>query len=278
MDCQDFCRASASLPAVIVTTLIVYAFNLTDVTLIGSIPDHLPAPHFPEWSDIPLNELVLTSFTVYLLASLETLLSASAVDKLLKEDKHDSDQELIGQGLGNIAVSLFGGMPVTGVIARSVTNIRAGAKTRRASIIHSIIILLAVYVASPLIAIIPIAALAAVLFSIAFSMINYKEFHDLWTTARSEAFIYAITFFTIIFVDLIAGVQAGIIAAAAILLVKAARTHLLISATTHDNTIRLSIVGALTFLSTNKIVELEKKLATVQPGKLYCGFIGYYQS
>lgn len=261
-------RIPAILPAVIATTLIVYLFNLNDVPLIGTIPDHLPAPRFPEWANIPISELLLTSFTVYLLASLETLLSASAVDKLSREKKHDSDQELIGQGLGNIAVSLFGGIPVTGVIARSVTNVRAGAKTQRASIIHSLIILFAVYLASPLIAIIPIAALAGVLFSIAFSMINYKEFHAFWLTTRSEAFIYVVTFFTIIFVDLIAGVQAGIIAAATIMLLKAARTHLLISSTTYDNTMRLSLVGALTFLSTNKIVLLEKKLASVKAGQI----------
>ena len=261
-------RVPAILPAVIVTTLIVYWFNLTDVPLIGSIPNHLPAPRFPEWTNIPLGELLFASFTVFLLASLETLLSASAVDKLSRDKKHDSDQELIGQGLGNIAVSLFAGIPVTGVIARSVTNIRAGAKTRRASIIHSIIILVAVYFAAPLIAIIPIAALAGVLFSIAFSMINYKEFHALWLTTRAEAFIYVVTFLTIIFVDLIAGVQAGIIAAALIILFKAARTHLLISTTSHDNTLRLSLVGALTFLSINKIVQLEKKLMEAKPGQI----------
>lgn len=253
------------LPAVGIATFIVYLFNLNDVPLIGTIPNTLPYPTLPHFSSLSLNDLFLNAFAIYLLASLETLLSASAIDKLTNDKKHNPDQELIGQGMGNIAVSLFSGIPVTSVIARSATNVRSGAKTRRSSIIHSLVILLTVYAIAPLISMIPIAALAGVLFSVAFSMINRKEFQDLWTTSRSEAFIYAVTFIVIIFVDLIAGVQAGMIAASLIVLLKAAKTRLHVSIGSHDNVIRLSVTGALTFLSIGKISDLETRLEKAKP-------------
>jgi len=253
-------RVQPILPAVLITSLIVYFFQLTDVPLIGSIPRSLPMPHLPNLSTIPLNELVVNSFVVFLLASLETLLSSSAIDKMTNGKKHNSNQELIGQGLGNIAVSFFGGIPVTGVIARSATNAKAGAKTRRSSIIHSLVILITVYAIAPLIAQIPIAALAGVLFSVAFGMLDYREFSRLWKTTRAEGFIYAVTFLTIIFVDLLAGVQAGIFAACLIVLFKAARTHAHISMTDQDNLIRFSLKGSLTFLAAGKIAAMQQRL------------------
>jgi len=264
-------KVPAILPAVAVTTAVVYFFNLkttANISLIGAIPQSLPMPTIPKFNAIPFVELMWSSFTVYLLASLETLLSSTAIDRLTSGQKNDPDQELIGQGLGNVAVSLFGGMPVTGVIARSMVNIKAGAKTRRASIIHSLIILLAVVAVGPLIALIPIAALAAVLFSVAVGMLNYKELYWLWQTSRSEAIIYVMTFLAIIFVDLIAGIQVGVAAASLFVLLKAAKTHLHISSSAHDNIIRLSLSGSLTFLSNNEITELEKRLTSSKPGEI----------
>ncbi len=213
-----------------------------------------------------LSELALTTFTIYMLACLETLLSSSAIDKLLKTDKHDPDQELIGQGLGNIVTSLFGGIPITGVIARSAVNVRSGAKTRRASIIHSLVILIIVFFAAPLIAKIPVAALAAVLISVAFSMINYQEFRNLLQSSRSEAAIYLVTFLMIIFVDLTAGIQVGILAACLIVLVRASRASMHITHEAKD-AIRLSLSGPLNFLSLSQVADLEKNLQNVSSTK-----------
>lgn len=249
------------LPAVAIATAIAYFANLS-VPLIGAIPHSLPPPRFPHWPNIGINELFLNAFTIYLLASLETLLSCSAIDKITGDKKHDPDQELVGQGIGNVVVSLFGGIPVTSVIARSATNVRAGAKTRRSSIIHSLIILASVLFIGPVIGLVPIAALAGVLFCVASSMISYQEFKDLWITSRAESLIYVITFLTIIFVDLLAGVQAGIIAACLILLWKAAKSNLHISNTRVDNIIRFSLSGPLTFLSLGNISKLEEELRT----------------
>lgn len=260
-------RVPAILPAVIISSIVAYFADFGNVPLIGSIPDTLPFPQFPAFPAISIQDLVINALIIYLLASLETLLSSSAVDKLSQGSKHDANQELIGQGLGNIAVSLFGGIPVTGVIARSATNVRAGAKTRLSSIIHSLIILVTIFAAAPLISQIPIAALAGVLFYVAFSMINYKEFYNLWKTVRAEAVIYAVTFFSIIFVDLLAGVQAGIAVACLIVLLRATKTHLHVSASSEDNILRLSLVGALTFLSTAKIADIQNQLSDKHEGQ-----------
>jgi carbonic anhydrase len=261
-----FNKIPAALVAVVAVTVLVNVFSLP-VPLIGSVPSSLPAPKLPSVPHFAWGELLTAAFMIYLLASLETLLSSSAVDKLAKAEKHNPDQEMIGQGLGNIAVSMFGGIPVTGVIARSAVNVVTGAKTRRSSIIHSLIILLSVFAISSLVSRIPIAALAGVLFSVAYSMINYREFRSLWRIARREALIYAVTFFTIIFVDLIAGVQIGIAAAALIVLLQAARANLHVSTFAKDETVRLSITGPLTFLSIVKIGELEKKLQEIPQAK-----------
>lgn len=262
-----FPRIQPILPAVAVATALVYFFHLK-VPMIGAIPSSLPPLRLPALPRIPLDEWMTGAFTIYLLASLETLLSSSAIDKLTNEKKHHSDQELIGQGLGNISVSLFGGIPVTGVIARSAVNVRAGARTRRSSIIHSVGVLLAVFAFAPYIAMVPIAALTGVLFSVAFSMLNYREFYALWVTSRAESLVYVVTFFTIVSVDLLAGVKAGILAAALIMLFKAAQARLHVSRSSDDAIIRLSLKGALTFLSTGKISSLEKELDQAASGKI----------
>jgi len=259
-------RIQPILPAVAVATAIVYFFHLK-VPMIGAIPRSLPPLHLPTLPAIGWNELWMGSFTIYLLASLETLLSSSAIDKMTNEKKHNSNQELIGQGLGNISVSLFGGIPVTGVIARSAVNVKAGAKTRLSSMIHSVGVLLAVFAFAPFISMVPIAALTGVLFSVAFSMLNYKEFRELWMTSRAEGLIYAVTFLTIVSVDLLAGVKAGIIAAAIIVLFKATQTRLHVSKSSHDAITRLSLKGALTFLSTGKISSLENELNHTKAGQ-----------
>ncbi|MBA2653791.1 MAG: bifunctional SulP family inorganic anion transporter/carbonic anhydrase [Gammaproteobacteria bacterium] len=259
-------KIPAAIIAVIAATSIVHLFSLSGLPVIGDIPRTLPMPKLPSMAISSMGELMLTTFTIYMLACLETLLSSSAIDKLIKVEKHDPDQELIGQGLGNIVSSLFGGIPLTGVIARSAVNVKSGAKTRRASIIHSIVLLLAVFFAAPLIAMIPIAALAGVLVSVAFSMINYQEFRNLLRTSHSEAAIYAVTFLMIIFVDLTAGIQVGILAACLIILVRASKNHMHISSHSKD-AVRLSLHGPLTFLSMTKVSELEKNLQDESPSK-----------
>jgi carbonic anhydrase len=254
----------APLFAVVIPSLVV-ALVGWDVPLIGEIPRSLPAPHLPALPQSGWGELLGAVFIVFSLASLESLLSCTAVDKLSKT-RHDPDQELIGQGLGNMAVSLFGGIPVTGVIARSALNVRSGAHGRRSSIVHSLTLLAIVFLLAPIISRIPIAALAGLLISVALAMLNPKEFMQLARVSRGEAAIYLVTFATIVFVDLIAGVQAGILAALAIAVIQLGRMHLLLHRHGPFVPQRMSLSGPLTFLSSNKIELLEQHILESHQG------------
>jgi len=197
----------AALIAVVFSSVIAVLFSLPSPR-IGAIPDSLPSPSFPvipvEWIPVAISGL-----TVFALASIETLLSSQAVDRLSKGKPHDSDQELIGQGLGNFVASLFQGIPATAVIARSATNVAAGGRTRRSAIVHSLVLLAAVYLVSSWMSQIPIAALAGVLISIAMKLLSPKPFRHLWHHSKFSGFVYLSSFVVVVVVDLIAGVVVG---------------------------------------------------------------------
>jgi carbonic anhydrase len=251
-------KVPAPLVAVVLPTLVA-VFAEVDVATIGTLPASLPAPSLP---GIPEGwvGLVPVTLLVFALASLETLLSSTAIDKLARNQRHDPDQELVGQGLANIASSLFGGIPATGVIVRSALNVQAGAKTRRSVLIHCLVLVLAVYVFAPLLSRIPIAALAGVLLSVALRMLHPREFFALWRMSRIEAAVYGITFLVIVGVDLIAGVQAGIVAALAIAAARLGRAQTTTFAPRVDGPYRVSLSGALTFLSSSRIERLREEV------------------
>lgn len=256
-----FPRLPAPLVAVLIPSFLVYYFQIP-VETIGAIPNSLPTPRLPHFTAITdWGSIASTTFIVYALASLETLLSSSAVDKLMKGVRHDPDQELIGQGLGNIASSLFGGIPVTGVIARSALNIQSGAKTRRAALFHSLILIATVYLLAPVMSQIPTAVLAGVLLSVALRMLHPREFLQLWESSTTEAIVYAVTFVTILCLDLIMGVQAGVAAALLIAAVRLGRARANVQIFKTGSPSLLSIEGPLTFLSSSKVEEIRRSLA-----------------
>lgn len=210
-------RGSRRLPtpliAVVVATVLPIVFGWTRVALLGELPTQIP---WPSLRPVPWglwNELVIAALAIFLLASLESLLSASVVDSLAKGIRTDHDQELIGQGLGNLASALFGGLPVTGVIARSATNIQAGARTRLAAILHALILLAMMFALAPFVARIPLAALAGVLMAVALRMIEFRMLRALWRGSRAEAAVFLTTAGTILMTDLIVGVPVGMLAA-----------------------------------------------------------------
>jgi carbonic anhydrase len=261
-----YTKLPAPLIAVMATSIIAIGFDL-NVEKIGQIPSSLPLPRLPTFPQVNWLDLASASFIVYALASLETLLSSSAVDKLSRTAKrHDSDQEMIGQGFGNIASSLFGGIPVTGVIARSALNVQAGAKTRRSSIIHSLTLLATVYLFAPWMSKIPISVLAGVLFSVALRMMHTRELVQLWRTSKAEALTYGITFFTIIFFDLIMGVQAGLLAALVIAAIQFGRNHSQFQVyQSNQGPTRVLFNGPLTFLSSNRTDAIRSQLESISP-------------
>ncbi|MFN7094283.1 MAG: SulP family inorganic anion transporter, partial [Burkholderiales bacterium] len=256
-----FPKSPALLIAVIIPTAAVYLFDLPDVAVVGTMPHHLPMPHLPDFSAITnWKALISSALVIFTLASLETLLSCSAIEKMDKNLSHKPDQELIGQGLANIGVALFGGIPVTEVIARSSVNIHAGAKTRRSAIIHSLIILAVIYACPQLIEGIPIAVLAGILLSAALKMMNIRELINFWKNDKLEVAVYLATFVTIVTTDLIDGIQTGIILALLIVAVRMLATKTSIKLWPNKQVLRISLGGNMTFWSFEKLNQIHQHI------------------
>ncbi len=255
-------RISSKLPAVLLAVAIPSAAVVLagwSMPEIGALPASLPAPSFPSFDTGAIVPLLGDAFVIYLVASLETLLSSAAIDKMASGQRHDPDQELVGQGIGNIAVSALGGIPVTGVIARSALNVQVGAKTRRAAIVSGVAVLVAMLFVAGVLSRIPMAALAGVLLVVGARMLNLSAFLQLARVSRTDAAVFAVTFATIVVVDLLAGVQAGIAAAVLVAAVRLGRSRSTMHADP-EQPAWLSLRGPLTFLASIHIDRLRDKI------------------
>ena len=214
-------RVPASIVAVVISTLAVVFLKL-DVTTIqtkfGELTRGIPSLEFPKVTFDLLQTLMVPAFTIAMLGAIESLLSAMVADGMI-ESRHDSNQELIGQGLANIACPFFGGFSATGAIARTATNIRNGARTPVAGIIHSITLLVIVLVAAPLVKFIPLVALSGVLLIVAFRMGEWDNFVELWHGPKSDFWVMVATFVMTVIFDLTVAVGVGL-TMAAVLFVK----------------------------------------------------------
>ena len=213
----------ASLLAVVVATAVAEMAHL-DASRIGALPGSLPAPSLPGLSPGQVSELFSAAVAVAVLAALESLLSAKVADGMTGARVHDPDRELFGQGLANLASPLFGGMPCTGAIARTAVNVRAGARTRVAAIVHALVLLLVVLAAADLVARIPLAALAGVLMVTAVRMVEVHNVRAVLRATRSDAIVLCLTAAATIAFDLIMAVEIGLAAAAVLALRQIART------------------------------------------------------
>jgi len=207
----------ASLLAVVAATLLVEAVGW-DVARIGELPSSLPLPAIPSLSVEQVSELFSAALAIAVLATLESLLSAKVADGMAGGRPHDPDRELLGQGLANIASPLFGGMPATGAIARTAVNVRSGARTRAASIIHGLVLVVVVLAMADLVSKIPLAALAGVLTVTAARMIEVHNVRAVVRATRSDATVFALTALATVAFDLIVAVEVGIAAAAVLAL------------------------------------------------------------
>ena len=185
-------------------------------TAFGDMPRSLPMPHWPSLSFDAWRALVPAAMTIAVLGAIESLLSAVVSDGMI-DDRHDSNQELMGQGIANMTMGIFGGMPVTGVIARTATNVRCGAQTPVAGIIHSLTLLVILLVAAPLAKDIPLAALSAVLIVVALRMGEWHQFVRLKRWPKSDVAVFLCAFGLTIAVDLPTAVGASLILASALL-------------------------------------------------------------
>lgn len=205
------------LVAMVLATILEKIFRFDGVATLGStfggIPTGLPAFHLPTLSASRALELVGPAFAIAMLGAIESLLSAVVSDGMAGT-KHDSNQELIGQGVANVLSPLLGGIAATGAIARTATNIRTGGTSPLAGVIHSLTILLVLICLAPLAVDVPICSLAAVLFMVAWNMSEAKHFvHIVRRAPRADVAILLITFCLTVFVDLVVAVNIGVILA-----------------------------------------------------------------
>lgn len=204
-------KVPGSVVAILATTLLTALLGLDVATIgsrFGSVPSSLPAPAFPRVDLATLKQLISPAFTIAMLAAIESLLSAVVADGMTGR-RHRSNMELVAQGIANSGVALFGGMPVTGTIARTATNVRAGAHTPVSGILHALYLLAFVLIAAPLAAYIPLAALAGLLAVVAWNMVEKAEIAHLLRENRAGAAVMAVTLALTLAHDLIAGIAAG---------------------------------------------------------------------
>ena len=175
----------------------------------GSIPASLPLPSMPEISPSAITRLFPTAVSIAMLAAIESLLSASVADGMTGT-KHDSNTELIAQGIANILSPIFGGIPATGAVARTATNIKNGGKTPVAGIIHSVTLLLIMLALGKFVLYIPMAAISAVLVSVAWTMAGFGSIRALMKGQKSDIFVLATTFLLTVFIDLTVAIGAGL--------------------------------------------------------------------
>ncbi len=210
-------KVPGPLVAMVIATIVQALFQFSGVATIGTafggIPQGLPEFKLPDLSLSQVLMLIGPAFTIAMLGAIESLLSAVVADGMAGT-RHHSNQELIGQGIANIAAPLFGGFAATGAIARTATNIRNGATGPLAGIMHTVTLVAILLVLAPLASSIPLAALAAILFVVAWNMSEAKHFHKVLIRApNADKIVLVVTFLLTVFVDLVVAVNVGVILA-----------------------------------------------------------------
>ena len=232
-------KYSRKIPgAILVTfgaTAAVYFLRLpveTIGTRFGEIPAGLPKLVIPQFHYDIFRQLLSSAFTVAMLGAIESLMSAVVSDKM-SNDKHNPNVELIGQGVANIVSPLFGGLPATGAIARTATNVRSGAKTPVAGMIHALTLLSVILFAAPLVKYVPLSALAAILMIVAYNMGDWEEIPEILKLSGADIAVWLLTMTLTVVTDLTFAVEVGMVLAAFMFIRKVSRTTT-VSAVTKD--------------------------------------------
>lgn len=222
-------RISKKLPgaliAIVIVTAAVYMLSLsfpdmgieTIGTRFGAMATDIPAPHGFELNMTTINQLLPSAFTIAMLGAIESLLSATVADGVTGSHTN-TNTELIGQGLANVAVPFFGGIPVTGAIARTMTNISNGGRTPVAGIVHSMVLLLIFLFAMPLINYVPLACLGAVLMIVAYNMSGWRTIIGIFHAPKSDISVLLVTFFLTVVFDLTIAIEIGLLLAVVLFL------------------------------------------------------------
>src|SRR5438477_6878729 len=219
-------RIPGPIVALLLSTCAVYFFKLpveTIGTRFGGIPAGLPHWQIPKFRTDLIHGLLGPAFTVAMLGAIESLMSAVVSDRM-SNDRHNPNVELIGQGIANILSPMFGGLPATGAIARTATNIRSGAQSPVTGMIHSLTLLCVLLFAAKYAAFIPMAALAGILMIVAYNMGEWREIPQLLKLTKTDISVWLVTFGLTVFADLTVAVEAGMILAALLFITRVANT------------------------------------------------------
>jgi sulfate permease, SulP family len=249
-------------------------------TRFGGIPSGLPSFAVPPLHYELVRQLFSSAFTVAMLGAIESLMSAVVSDRM-SHDKHNPNVELIGQGIANIVSPLFGGLPATGAIARTATNVRAGAKTPLAGMIHALTLLAIVLFAAPLVKHVPLAALAAILMIVAYNMGEWHEIPEILKHSKADIAVWLLTMTLTVITDLTFAVEVGMVLAALTFIRKVTRTttvtrvtkdyvadshvHVLQGKDIPDYATVYRIHGPFLFGTTDKFVEILDNLGSLPP-------------
>src|SRR5271154_1453010 len=272
--------------AILVTfgaTALVYLLRLpveTIGTRFGGIPSGLPTFAIPQLHYDLVRQLFSSAFTVAMLGAIESLMSAVVSDRM-SHDKHNPNVELIGQGIANIVSPLFGGLPATGAIARTATNVRAGAKTPVAGMIHALTLLAIVLFAAPLVKHVPLAALAAILMIVAYNMGEWHEIPEILRLTKADIAVWLLTMTLTVITDLTFAVEVGMVLAALTFIRKVSTTttvarvtkdyvadshvHILEGKDIPDYAIVYRIHGPFLFGATDKFADILRNIDTLPP-------------
>jgi len=249
-------------------------------TRFGGIPSGLPKLDFPTLRLDLVPILFSSAFTIAMLGAIESLMSAVVADRM-SGDKHNPNTELVAQGIANIASPIFGGLPATGAIARTATNIRSGAKTPVAGIIHALTLLAILMVAAPLAKFIPLAALAGILMVVSYNIGEWGEIPQLLKLTKADISVWLITFLLTVFADLTIAVEVGMVLAALLFIrkvtatttvtevtdeyIEIGRVHILQDKNIPDYVSVFRIHGPFLFGATDKISEITNRLHQLPP-------------
>jgi SulP family sulfate permease len=259
-------RIPAPVVALVTLSLLAWALHLpveTIGTRFGGIPQGVPSFELPDFSWETVKQLVTPTLTIALLGAIESLLCARVADQLSETPKHDPNQELMAQGVANFVVPFFGGMPATGTIARTVTNIRAGAVSPVAGMVHAVTLAVVVLAAAPLAAHIPLAVLAGVLLFVAWNMGEWREFARLRQFSNHYRLMLMSTFLLTIVFDLTVAVELGLVLAIVLFVRRQAEIFVAEEVTQVSGELHYRMYGSLFF---GAIGKLDKLIAAVESG------------
>ena len=273
---RTFSRVPGPIVALVTLSLLAWGLDLPVETLgtkFGSIPNGLPAFELPAFSWDTVRLLVTPTLTIALLGAVESLLCARVADQLASDPhhmKHDPNQELMAQGVANFVVAFFGGMPATGTIARTVTNIRSGATSPVAGIVHALVLAGVVLVAAPLALYIPLAVLAGILLFVAWNMGEWHEFVRLRQFSNHYRMLLLGTFFLTVVFDLTVAVEVGMLLACAFFIRRMGTLFhvdaVVVANKECDGTLVFKLYGALFFGAVAKIDPIVQAVESSQPG------------